>query len=50
MKEQLYYEFCDMDCMDYSEQYEADIAFIGALIEAIGTDGARAVLREMKED
>ena len=49
MAEELYFEMVDMDFMDYAEDYERDIAFIGALVEAIGKDDARAVLRDMRE-
>ena len=49
MSEQLYYECMDLDFMDYADTYEADIAFIDALIEAVGVTTARAVLREMTE-
>lgn len=49
MKEQLYYEMMDFDVMDYADTYEQDIQFIDALIEAVGVDTARAVLREMVE-
>lgn len=46
MAERLYYEFIDMDFMDYEEQYESDIAFINGLIDALGDTGARDFLRE----
>ena len=49
MKEQLYYEMMDFDVMDYEDTYERDIQFIEALVEAVGIDTARAVLREMVE-
>lgn len=49
MKEQLYYEMMDFDVMDYEDTYEQDIQFIEALVEAVGVDTARAVLREMVE-
>lgn len=49
MKEQLYYEMMDFDVMDYEDTYEQDLQFIEALIEAVGVDTARAVLREMVE-
>lgn len=43
------YDLCkDMDFMDYEETYESDIAFIQALIDAIGDKDALSVLREMR--
>lgn len=45
----LYKEFMDMDYMDYSEHFEADLAFISALIESIGVNDTRKVLKQMKE-
>ena len=49
MAEKLYFEMVDMDYMDYEDTYERDIQFIEALVEAVGIDTARAVLREMVE-
>ena len=49
MAHDLYYEFMDMDNMDYAETYEQDIAFIEALVEAIGYNATRNVLKEMTE-
>ena len=44
------YALCrDMDFMDYEETFDNDIAFIQALIDAIGDKDALSVLREMME-
>ena len=44
MAEKLYYEFIDMDFMDYAEDYESDIAFINTLLCEIGEADTRKVL------
>ena len=44
MAEQLYYELCDMDINDYSENYQSDIAFINQVITLYGLENARQIL------
>ena len=46
MAERLYWEFVDMDYMDYEDSYESDIQFINTLLEVLGESGARDFLRE----
>jgi len=49
MLEELYYEYAGCE-LDYEDAYDKDIRFIDALIEAIGYQDAKSVLRELKED
>lgn len=46
---QLYYEFIDLDFIDYQDTKETDIAFIQALIDCYGVTDARQILKNYFE-
>ena len=43
----LYYEYCDMDYMDYAEHREDDILFICELLKECGLKETRQILDNM---
>lgn len=43
----LYYEFCDMDYMDYADTREEDILFIAELLKECGIRETRQILENM---
>lgn len=46
---QLYYEFIDLDFIDYQDTKENDITFIQALIDCYGVTDARQILKNYFE-
>lgn len=43
----IYDDYKDMDCLDYEEHYESDLAFLTALVENIGERATRAFLNNL---
>jgi hypothetical protein len=43
---EIYNDFCDMDYMDYSEQFEQDIQFINTLLQELGEADTRKFLTQ----
>ena len=46
---QLYYEFIDLDYMDYQDTKDSDILFIKSLIDCYGVTDARQILKNYFE-
>ena len=49
MAQKLYFEFIDLDFLDYSESYENDLQFIQTIIDAYGVQDARQILKSYFE-
>lgn len=46
---QLYYEFIDLDLMDYQDTKDSDILFIQSLIDCYGVTDTRQILKNYFE-
>lgn len=46
---QLYYEFIDLDFIDYQDTKDSDILFIQSLIDCYGVTDARQILKNYFE-